>query len=290
MHNIKLFAFVACLIWPATSVISQDKESYRIYKGSGEQVEFGMMVSELGSNDVVLFGELHNNPIDHWLQLEFTKAVDVDHEIILGAEMFESDDQVVLDEYLAGKIKLDHLKKEAKVWPNYDTDYAPLVEYAKANNVAFIATNVPRRYASLVSKDGIDALSELSKEAKAFMPKVPYTVTEGDRGYEKMTTMMGAHGGGEGMEKLIAAQALKDYTMAHFINENLKKESVFIHFNGSFHSNDHSGIYNYLLAANKKLKIGTIAATEAETLDWNDEWKDMGDYIIVTPFSMTKTH
>ena len=36
-----------------------------------------------------------------------------------------------MNEYLAGLIKEDHLKKEAKIWNNYTTDYAPLVEFAK---------------------------------------------------------------------------------------------------------------------------------------------------------------
>jgi uncharacterized iron-regulated protein len=54
--------------------------------------------------DVFFFGELHNNPIAHWMQLELTQALHEAKEgkVILGAEMFETDNQVLIDEYFAG--------------------------------------------------------------------------------------------------------------------------------------------------------------------------------------------
>lgn len=268
---------------------AQELEAYRIYNSKGKQVEFGAMVSQLTKNDVIMFGELHNNPICHWMQLELTKAAFAKTaSLVLGAEMFETDDQVVLDEYLKDQIKLDHLKKEAKVWPNFTTDYLPLVDFAKANELPFIATNTPRRYASLVSKEGIEALNNLSDEAKSFLPPLPYDVLANDSGYAYMRKMMGGHG--MDVELLIAAQALKDYTMAYNINNNIKEGELFIHYNGSFHSQKYSGTYGYLKEMNKGLSIGVIAVVEEDELMYKDEWKALGDYVIAIPSSMTKTH
>jgi uncharacterized iron-regulated protein len=273
------------------SAFTQELEAYRIYDKSGKKVEFGKMSKELQSKQVILFGELHNNPISHWMQLELTKSLaEKSNKLALGAEMFETDDQLVLDEYLEGLMKVDQFKKEAKVWPNFDTDYLPLLDFAKEMDFPFIATNVPRRYASLVSKMGQSALDSLTSEAKALFPALPYEVTEGDSGYADMRAMMGTHGMGMNVEDFIAAQALKDYTMASFIFRNLPQNGTFIHFNGSFHSQKFSGIYNFLKKENPELKIGVIATVESDDLEFQKEWKILADYIIVAPTSMTKTH
>jgi uncharacterized iron-regulated protein len=104
--------------------------------------------------------KIHNNSIGHWLQLQVLKelAEATGKTVIVGAEMFEADAQLVLDEYLQGLIKEDHSKKEGKVWDNYETDYAPIVEFAKENILPFIATNVPRRYANVVAQKWIGSI------------------------------------------------------------------------------------------------------------------------------------
>ena len=40
---------------------------------------------ELQKQDVVLFGEFHNNPISHWLQLEVTTDCRLTRDLVLGA-------------------------------------------------------------------------------------------------------------------------------------------------------------------------------------------------------------
>lgn len=288
MYKSLVFVFLGLFLH--LEVSAQDLPAYRFYSANGKKSDFNKVAKAGADAQVVLFGEFHNNPICHWLQLELTKSISAEKQIALGAEMFETDDQVVMDEYLKGLIKLDHLKKEAKIWPNFDTDYLPLVEFAKDNQLPFIATNVPRRYASLLSKRGMNALDSLSDQAKSFMPAVPFEVTENDSGYNDMKTMMGMHMQG-GMSNFIAAQALKDYTMANNIFKNMPQNGVFIHYNGSFHSQKFSGIYNYLKALDQNLKIVTIAVVEADDVtSFDSEWENLGDYILVLPTTMTKTH
>jgi uncharacterized iron-regulated protein len=279
-----LFLGLVNLVWAQS-----DLAAYQLYDAKGKSLEFKDLMKQSAKSDVVFFGELHNNPIDHWLQLELTKALMDEGDLVLGAEMFETDDQIVLNEYLQGKIKLEHLKKEAKVWPNYDTDYAPLVEVAKEKGLDFIATNVPRRYASLTSREGRGGLKDLDGAA-IFLPELPFEVTKGDRGYSEMMDMMGGHGHGMNMEYLVEAQALKDYTMASSIASALPEKGVFLHFNGSFHSQYRAGIIPYLLAKNPKLDIVVIAAVEADDMTFKPEWAELGDVILVTPTNMTKTH
>jgi uncharacterized iron-regulated protein len=279
-----------CLVFALNIGFAQELDAYRIYDQDGKQIDFGTMSKSLSKQDVVLFGELHNDPIGHWLQLKLAQSLDNQNELVLGAEWFERDDQLIIDEYLEGTISIDHLKKETKVWLNYETDYKPILEFAQENEIDFIATNIPRRYASLVSKKGSAALDSLSGESKRLMPALPFSVTEGDVGYEDMKAMMGHGHGHFNIENMIAAQALKDYTMASSIFNNREKGQLFLHFNGSFHSQKFSGIHAYLKAAEPKLKIGVISSVSSDYLEWNEEWEGLGTYILVVPEEMTKTH
>ncbi len=154
-----------------------DKPAYVLYDKNGGKVSYNDMVEGLAAADVILFGEYHNNPICHWLQLQVAASLyeDKGENLVLGAEMFEADAQLVLDEYLAGHIKAQHFENEGKVWKNHKTDYAPLVDFAKNHGLPFVATNVPRRYANLVARETLEGLEKLSGPAKKLMVPLPFT-------------------------------------------------------------------------------------------------------------------
>ncbi|MDZ7606143.1 MAG: ChaN family lipoprotein [Cyclobacteriaceae bacterium] len=212
--------------------------------------------------------------------------------LVLGAEMFEADSQLVLDEYLSGQIKEEHLLKEGKVWPNYKTDYAPLVNFARDNSMPFIATNIPRRYASIVARDGLAGLEKVDNKAKQFIAPLPVQVDFELPSYKEMAEMMGgqmpsAHGG----QSMVEAQAIKDATMAYFISKSMVSGKVFYHINGSFHSKDNEGIIWYLKKSNPELRIRTIAVVEQDSLEEVEEdYKNQADFIIIVPSDMTKTY
>ena len=66
-----------------------DKPAYRIYQINGKKTSYGKMLTTLKDADVVFFGELHDNPIAHWLQFELTADLykERGEEILLGSEM-----------------------------------------------------------------------------------------------------------------------------------------------------------------------------------------------------------
>ncbi|MEO7291995.1 MAG: ChaN family lipoprotein, partial [Ginsengibacter sp.] len=168
----KIFLPVLCCLF-LINVFSQNKPAYVLYNPKGKKVSYQKMLKTLQQKDVVLFGEFHNNPISHWLQLEVTKDLKEKRDIVLGAEMFEQDNQPALDLYLEGKLSAKGLDSMARLWKNYPTDYAPLVNFAKENKIAFAATNIPRRYASMVSKGGFPALDTISAKEKTWMAPLP---------------------------------------------------------------------------------------------------------------------
>ena len=288
--NIKkiLILFAVSLLMMA---FKSDKPAYRIFNTEGKDVKYGKMLEEMETADVVFFGELHNNPICHWLQIELTRDLyeKKDSAIMLGAEMFEADNQLILNEYIEGKISEKNYKKEAKLWPNYATDYAPLVEFAKEHQIPFIATNIPRRYASVVYSKGFEGLDSLSAEARSYIALLPVDYDPELKGYRSMLEEM--KGMGHANDNLPKAQAIKDATMAYSIAGALEKGTLFIHYNGTYHSNDYEGIIWYLNNYKPGLKIVSIASVEQEDIEnLEEEYKNKADYIIVIPDRMTKTH
>ncbi len=263
------------------------KNTYQIYNSKEKVVKYSKLLKQAKEADVILFGEFHDNPIIHWLQLELTNDIyETDSNLVLGAEMMESDDQLIIDEYLANYYNAKKLISESKTWPNFETDYLPLLEFAKANKLEFIATNIPRRYASMVYSFGVDTLMNLSKQAKSLIAPLPIKIDTTLASYQEMLAMGMGHGGAN----LPKSQAIKDATMAHFISQNIPDTGKFIHYHGAFHSKNYEGIYWYLNDLNPGLKILTIGCEEQENISELNETHDKADFIIVTPTNMTKTH
>ena len=90
--------------------------------------------------------------------------------------MFESDNQLIFDEYMQQNISYDRFEAEARLWDNYRTDYYPVVFFAKEHHIPFIATNIPRRYANIVKNKGFEALDSLSEEAKRYIAPLPLSL------------------------------------------------------------------------------------------------------------------
>jgi uncharacterized iron-regulated protein len=288
----KKFIFLITLLSLA-QVLTAQNPAYKIFNAEGNEVTYENVTEDILTSDVVFFGELHNNPIAHWLELSILKDLhsQTSKKVKAGFEMFEADDQIIIDEYLDRKIKHKHFKKEAKIWPNYDTDYRPLVEYAYNNNIEVIATNIPRRYASMVARNGFESLKKLSDEGKNYIAPLPIDYDSSLPGYRKMLKMSKMHGM-KSNKNLPKAQAIKDATMGWFINENLENGDLMIHFNGTYHTNNKEGIVWYLKKySDEDLKIITIATADQKSLEkLNEKNKQLADYIIVIPEDMTKTY
>jgi len=291
MKTSSLFLFALSL---ALLSFRSDKPAYMLFDNEGKETTYQEMIENVSSADVVFFGELHDNPISHWLEYEVTADLHLKAGtgLVLGAEMFEADDQLILDEYLTGRYAADKFEAEVKLWKNYKTDYRPLVEFAWKNGLPFIATNIPRRYASMVSRGGFEVLDSLTDGAKKLMAPLPVPYDPELKCYKDMMSMHGMPGsGGRPNENFPKAQAAKDATMAHFIVSNLKQGQTFIHFNGAYHSENYQGIIHYLKLYRPEISVATITTViqdEIETL--HPDNKGLADFIIAVPQSMTRTY
>ena len=277
-----------------TLAFRSDKPAYLIYDNEGKNMKYEKMIEKVSTADVVFFGELHDNPISHWLELEVTAGLHrvAGHNLVIGAEMFEADNQLLLDEYLGSKYQADKFEAEAKLWKNYKTDYKPLVEFAKKNGLPFIATNIPRRYASMVSRGGFEVLDSLSAEAQRYIAPLPVSYDPELKCYKDMLSMPGMPGmGGKQNLNFPKAQAIKDATMAHFIAVNLAEGKRFIHYNGAYHSDNYQGIVHYLKLYKPGVKVATITTVLQDDISsLAEENKGLADFIVTVPQTMTRTY
>ena len=282
----KIF-FTICLLLNVVFSVAQ-KPAYQLFTANGELANYNQLVELALQHEIFLFGEQHDNAIAHWLQYELTKDLfDAHKNLILGAEMFEADNQDELNQYLDGEIEENELDSLARLWPNYYTDYAPLVNFAKENQLPFIATNIPRRFANLVYKNDFEILDSLSIEEKSWIAPLPIRFDPELPGYQKILHLMSDHGS----LKLVKAQAIKDATMAHFILENRPEQSIFLHFNGAWHSDDYNGITWYLQQENSAVNVLTISTvTQPDISKLQTENFGLADIIICVDEDVTKTY
>ena len=104
--NLIRFILITLCLFPANMLHSQDMPAYVIYTAKGKKTTFEKMTEASEHKELILFGEFHDNPITHWLQFELTKEMyaQVGAQLELGFEMFEQDQQAILDAYVTGKM------------------------------------------------------------------------------------------------------------------------------------------------------------------------------------------
>lgn len=289
MISTKIKKALFLIVTIGTVTAQTGKDPYVLYNIKGEKANYEQMLAEAKKADIVLFGELHDNPVSHWLQKELTADLykDKKEKLVLGAEMFEADDQIAINEYLQGKISEKTFKDEVKLWTNFETDYKPLLDFAKTNKLNFVAANIPRRYANMVYSRGMASLDSIDAKAKEWIAPLPMKYDANLKCYKDIFESAGGHGG----DNLPKSQAIKDATMAHFILKNWSKGQTFIHYNGAYHSNNHQSIEWYLKQQNPNLKVMVISSAEQkETGKLEAEAIGTGDFIICTPSNLTKTY
>lgn len=160
------------------------QKHFRVFTGSGEPASFQEIVDAMAQADAVLVGEIHTDPVGHWIETElFRSALEMvgagqeggaRRKVALSLEMFEKDTQHILDEYLQDIITESQFKSSARPWEHYDADYRPMVELAKAAGVPVLAANAPRRYVNRVTRLGPESLGDLSTLALNTLPPLPY--------------------------------------------------------------------------------------------------------------------
>ena len=296
MRLFRLISLCCLLVSLSSFILRGDRPAYRLFTAAGQPADYDQMLQELAQADVVLFGEQHNDALAHWLELQVAKdllKLKKPGQLVLGMEMFERDVQPLVAQYAAGTLADTAFLRQARPWPNYDTDYRPLLQLARENRVPVIGTNAPRPFAKVVAQRSLTALDKIPAADRALLAPLPLKVDYDLPGYKNMAAMFGgdgkAHGGGA--QNIIQAQALRDATMAHFIQTSRQAGQTLLHFNGSYHSDNHDGIGAYLRQYAPKLRVRTLSVVTQEQLQTLEKAQvNVADFVVVVPVDAAKTY
>ena len=281
---------VFCLLF-CSGAYAQDLEAFRIFDSKGKEVSFQKMMSNISQNQVILFGEFHDNPISHWLELNV--LMDLNKKIkgpklAVGFEMFELHQVKALNDYIATK-SYKALKDSTELWTNFKTDYKPILDSAIAQGNIPFAANVTRKYASLVFKKGLTALDTLSEEQKKLMAPLPFPFDSTLTQYVELIEM-GKEMHASGIN-FAHAQAIKDATMAYSIVQQVTKGKLVYFLNGAFHSDFHQGIMWYVEHYAPGITVGTITTvSQKDVRKLQKEHLNRADFIVVVNETMGSTH
>jgi len=242
--------------------------------------------ADLASADVVVMGELHDSAAVHETHHALLRRLHaLRPNMIIAMEMFERDVQGVLLQYLGGLIDEEVFLAKARPWPNYQRDYRPVVEFAKAHGLVVLAANAPRPLARKVSQQGIASVAGEMHVARE-------TTAPEDEYYDAFVTVMGNHLGTQGngaMQRMYAAQCLKDDTMAETVVDRLRERReagdhpLVVLICGQMHSDYRRGTVARIQSRMPELAIRVLTSEKVEDVDagvYNSP-RHIADYVVV---------
>lgn len=184
---------------------------------TGVKVTADQMYAAIADARIIYVGETHDNPAAHRLELQVLKAVAERHpgQVSLGLEMFNHEQQEVLNEWVAGKLSEKEFLKAAdwySVWTQDFTYYRDILYFARDHKIPVIGLNVTKE---LRRKVGMTDLAALDEETQAQLPEMDLN----DHYQKAMTEAIYAdHSQGDKMlDGFMRIQTLWDETMAENI-------------------------------------------------------------------------
>ncbi len=185
------------------------------------------VLAAIASKQVIYLGETHDSEADHAAQLNIIEFLSTQSEIAIGLEMFQRPFQPVLDSYLADEISEADLINQSEYETRWGYDwelYAPIIRYAKENQIPLIALNTPVEVTRQVAREG---LASLSSDALTYIPPIEEIDTTDVAYRDSVASVFSAHGGAGhslAFENFFAAQVLWDETMAQRIVMQLEAD------------------------------------------------------------------
>lgn len=181
------------------------------------------MMADLKKARVVFVGEFHDQRDHHQLQLEIIRALyGQGMQLSIGLEMFDLEQQPVLDEWVKGNLSLpDFVSRYQKGWNIDWAEYDAIMLFARNNRIPMLALDAPSDLVKRVTYGGAKALTVDA------MKRLPAGVTTAmPASYRKfMSQAFRTHQIPDSMfDNFCAAQGLRNSTMARRITGYLASE------------------------------------------------------------------
>jgi len=243
---------------------------YQLVNSSLQNLSLKQLIVQLESADIVFVGEFHGNHASHLLEMQLLAGLyQQNPNILLSMEMFNRDQQTMLNQYLDSEIGEVQLVKETPAWNNYVASYRPLVEFAKQHFLPVVAANASADIVRCIGRKGESYLSKLNPQEKANIAQNPFAEIPGYKAKFNDFLEEMRHLPDERKNNSYLAQITRDNTMAESIYQawlNHPQHQV-IHINGAFHSENHLGTVAALKQLDPKLNIQVITPIRVESFD-----------------------
>ncbi|MCH2108024.1 MAG: ChaN family lipoprotein [Polyangiaceae bacterium] len=178
-------------------VVEKSARPYSGYRLADEKVfSVDEVMSRIASADAVCVGELHDDPLSHYAQLEVARALLARREmrgIELGIalEMVRQDEQSALNAFDAGSIGVDQVAEATdweKEWGYPFVYWQPFFELAKKSKIPLVALGVRRSLTKQIATNGIQ---KVPREMGNLVPT--QLDFENERHRSNFAALMGGH-------------------------------------------------------------------------------------------------
>ncbi len=208
-----------------------------VHVETGKVLSFQEFIDQLESKDLVLIGEVHDNPEHHLIQVQILQALMAQKtSITVAMEFFQKPQQAFIDRYMAGASTETEFLEDVnwkKQWSFDYSFYRPLMLATKETGGKILAINAPNDTVKKVARSG---LSSLDPDERALLAKNIDLKNEKHRAYLMAIFKYNAHSDLKNFEYFYEAQCVWEDTMAENIAEFLKKnKKIMIVLTGNGH-------------------------------------------------------
>jgi uncharacterized iron-regulated protein len=230
----------------------------------GVSQEYSEVLQDLLTSNVVYLGETHDSQADHQAQLEIITALHQKHpNIVIAMEMFQRPFQEVIDQYLQGQMSEAELVQQSEYETRWGFPwelYAPIMQFAKENQMPVLALNTPSEVTRKVARQGLESLTETEQQ---YIP--PFSEIRTDNSaYRQLIQssfeqhQSAGHGSSADFDRFFLAQVLWDETMAETIAEFVKinPDALVVVLAGQGHI-----IYGYGIPSRVERRLQPLAGT-----------------------------
>lgn len=291
---------VGCASAPAEVPAEIDPRGVVLVAGDGSGgVGWSELVARAAGADVVLIGELHGHDVGLRAGAAlFEDLLAAAPGAVLSMEFYERDQQVAVDDYLAGVIDAEAFGERAgRTASNDPAGHRAMVEAARAAQRPVIAANAPRRYVRRARVEGLAAVESLTPAQRSLfeLPSDRSGTAYRARFFEQMRGMLAAHGGGDApqepgafdamVEPFFRAQLIWDETMADSIADAVGLGTPIVHVVGRFHvarggEAGGSGLVDGLRDRLPQARVLIVTVVDAWSDRLRDEDAGLGDVVL----------
>jgi len=296
--------------------------SVPIARGDGSgNLDWNGLLAAMGRAQVIIVGETHNDAFGH--DVERAMVEDLLRcwpGSVVSMEMFERDEQHLVNTYVAGLLCGPAFEKEthSSDWggKNWKTWYRPIVDAVRDGHGRLVAANAPLRFVTMARKDGYAALKNLpplerpmvdlpvakdvSAYRKRFFDVMRQHIAASKKQSGKKPDKSGKEDAAESGKKKPAHPAMPELTDAQietfFQSQRVwdatmgasivrawdKYHRKVIHFVGQFHTDFNGGLVAEVRDRKPRLRILTISLQPVDATQLQKDDKGRADIVIYT--------